>query len=141
MARATGSNIENPRQPFTGMLMLDGFTIACMHRDDIMHASHRALRPRALCRTGDCMLTFISFQVREVVKKGDTDGDGQLNFDEFVKAIKADEKARSEPLTSGTILETIFLVLVTSLFEMGTSFSLPATGAPLAALCHLCLCH
>ena len=64
----------------------------------------------------------------EVIKKGDADGDGQLNFDEFVKAIKADKEARSEPLTCGTILETIFLVIVTSLFEMGTSFSLPATG-------------
>ena len=76
-------------------------------------------------------------QVRDVIKKGDVDKDGQLDFDEFVKAIKADQESKAEGLTCGTILETIFLVVVTSLFEMGTSFSLPAAGARFALFCVL----
>lgn len=70
-----------------------------------------------------------------MIKKGDVDKDGQLDFDEFVKAIKADQESKAEGMTCGTILETIFLVVVTSLFEMGTSFSLPAAGALFTFFC------
>ena len=66
-------------------------------------------------------------QVRAVIKRCDVDGDGNLNFDEFLAAIR--EKQVKKSVTAGSIAENAFLVVVTSLFEMGTSFSLPAMGA------------
>ena len=66
--------------------------------------------------------------MRQVIKESDANKDGSLDFEEFLAAIKADKEAKKEGLTAGKVLETIFLVVVTSLFEMGTSFSLPAAG-------------
>eukprot|EP01023_Acetabularia_acetabulum_P040733 TRINITY_DN3953_c0_g1_i2.p1 TRINITY_DN3953_c0_g1~~TRINITY_DN3953_c0_g1_i2.p1 ORF type:complete len:642 (+),score=137.09 TRINITY_DN3953_c0_g1_i2:61-1986(+) len=75
--------------------------------------------------------TMTDYQVEKVSKmiaKVDTNHDGQLNFSEFLAMVKKSSHS-SQPITCRVVMETIFLVIMTSLFEMGTSFALPAMGA------------
>eukprot|EP01025_Chloroclados_australasicus_P065719 TRINITY_DN8958_c0_g1_i1.p1 TRINITY_DN8958_c0_g1~~TRINITY_DN8958_c0_g1_i1.p1 ORF type:complete len:659 (+),score=60.69 TRINITY_DN8958_c0_g1_i1:1-1977(+) len=67
-------------------------------------------------------------KVDELIQEADSSRDGKLDFNEFYTLLKKNERPK-EPITFQGALETIFLVIVTSFFEMGASFAFPAVGA------------